>query len=474
MSLKQKTIKGLFWSGTSQAGKQISQFIITAILARLLSPDDFGLLAMATVFVNFVSIFSEMGVSSALIQKQDTHDRHYYSAFWLNVVVGLGLTILFISISPLIAAFYKKPQLTYILSALSVNFFLSSFVIIQQTLLTKEMDFKKLAIRNTGAVIFAGIVGIFLAYKGFGVWSLVFQSIVFSISDVILLWSVSPWRPKFQFATSDIKDIFHFSANLTGFNIVNYFARNIDQLLIGKFLGTRPLGYYSLAYKIMLYPLQNISWVISKVMFPAFSKIQDNPEKIRNAYLIMVKFVSLIAFPLMALIFVIAPEFVRIFFGAKWENVIILIRIFCICGLVQSIGTLNGTIYLSKGHSDIQFKLQVLATIVVTIAVISGMRWGVVGVASFYTIQTFAWFVFAFHVAHHLIKLKAHIFYSQFKEALLLCLYIVPLLFIESFRFPLYYSFTIKCVLGLCIFAVFILTTRKIDAIKYNLSLFKS
>lgn len=198
------------------------------ILARLLSPDDFGLLAMATVFVNFAMIFGEMGISSALIQKQDTHDRHYYSAFWLNVVTGAFLTLIFISLSPFIAWFYKKPQLQPILMVISINFFISSFVVIQQMFLTKEMDFKRLAVRDILAVVVAGGIGIYLAYHGFGVWSLVCQSITFTLLNAILLWIVSPWRPKFSFAMQDIKDIFNFSANLTGFNIVNYFARNID------------------------------------------------------------------------------------------------------------------------------------------------------------------------------------------------------------------------------------------------------
>ena len=273
MNLRQKTISGLFWSFLSQGGKQASQIIITIILARLLSPDDFGILAMVTVFTNFAMIFSEMGVSSALIQKQDTHDRHYHSAFWLNILVGIGLTLIFMAASPFIAWFYKKPELTPILLVVALNFLFSSFTIIQQTILTKEMDFKSLAIRDIIAVILAGVIGIALAYHGFGVWSLVYQLIAFTIINALLLWILSPWRPKLEFSISDIKDIFHFSAHLTGFNFLNYFSRNIDQLLIGKFLGTQALGYYSLAYKIMLYPLQNISRVISKVMFPVFSKI---------------------------------------------------------------------------------------------------------------------------------------------------------------------------------------------------------
>ena len=320
MNLRQKTFKGLFWSFLSQGGRQVSQIIITTILARLLSPNDFGTLAMVTVFTNFAMIFSEMGISGALVQKQDIHDRHYYSAFWLNIIVGIGLTLIFIAVSPLIAWFYKKPELKPILFMVAFNFLFSSFAIIQQTILTKAMDFKSLAIRDIIAMILAGIVGITLAYHGFGVWSLVYQLIAYTIINVFLLWILSPWRPKLEFDITDIKDIFHFSSNATGFNILNYFSRNIDQLLIGKFLGSEVLGYYSLAYKIMLYPLQNISWVIGKVMFPAFSKIQNDLEAVRTSYFKMLKSISLITFPLMAWLFCVAPEVVDVLLGASGPN----------------------------------------------------------------------------------------------------------------------------------------------------------
>lgn len=420
MSLKQKTIKGLFWSFISQGGRQVSQLIVTVILARLLNPHDFGLLAMATVFINFAMIFSELGISSALIQKQDTHDRHYYSAFWLNVIVGSILTILFIALAPFIAGFYKSPELSPILMALSINFLLSSFIIIQQTILTKEMDFKKLAVRDIFSVIIAGMIGIIFAYNGFGVWSLVFQRFSFTLSSVLLLWTVSPWRPKFAFAKSDIKDILHFSANLTGFNIVNYFARNIDQLLIGKFLGAQALGYYSLAYKIMLYPIQNISAVINKVMFPAFSKIQNDIEKIRNSYIKMVKAISIITFPMTLVLFVVTPEFVRVVLGSEWEAATSLIMILCFCSLVQSVGgPIVGNIRLSQGRTDMHLQIGVTNSIMILGVVLFGIKWGVIGVAISYTVFSLFWAVLTNMVTLPLIKLRLSIFLSSLKSPLI-------------------------------------------------------
>lgn len=406
MNLKQKTISGLFWSFFSQGGRQVSQLIVTAVLARLLLPNDFGTLAMVTVFSNFASIFGEMGIGSALVQKQNTHDRHYYSAFWLNIFVGVILTLIFMAASPLIAWFYKKPELIPILQVVALNFVLSSFTIIQQTVLTKEMDFKSLAIRDILAVIFSGGVGVFLAYRGFGVWSLVYQMLGFTIINAILLWVLSSWRPRLQFALSDIKDILHFSANLTGFNILNYFARNMDQLLIGKFLGSQALGYYSLAYKIMLYPLQNISWVIVKVMFPAFSKVQHDLEKVRSSYIKMVRAIAVVTFPLMVGLFVLAPEVVGAFLGAKWYPIVGIIRVFCICGLVQSIQTTAGSLILSQGRADLQFKLGALNSFFAVLAITIGLRWGILGVAVCYTLEQLLWACYVQPLVNSLIELK--------------------------------------------------------------------
>ncbi|MDD5546111.1 MAG: MOP flippase family protein [Candidatus Omnitrophica bacterium] len=431
MSLKEKTIKGLFWSGFSQAGKQISQLVITIILARLLSPDDFGLLAMATVFINFAMIFSEMGISSALIQKQDTNDRHYYSAFWFNIIVGVLLTLVFIAVSPIIAWFYNKPELQPILIVISVNFFLSSFVIIQQTILSKEMDFKKLAIRDILAVAISGIVGIYLAYHGFGVWSLVYQSVIFTLLNAILLWTVSTWRPKFVFAIQDIKDIFHFSANLTGFNVVNYFARNVDQLLIGKYLGAEALGYYALAYKIMLYPIRNISWVIGKVMFPAFSRIQNDIEKLRNAYIKEVKIISMVSFPAMLGMFAIAPDFVFLILGHKWQPAILLIRILCFCGLTQSVSdSISGNIRLSTGNSKLHLKIGIGNAFITIISVIIGLNWGIYGVAYLYTLFSILWSIYTNYITLKIIKLKLSDYYYELIKPMALSITLILLLLI--------------------------------------------
>ncbi len=466
MSLRKKTLAGLTWSGLSQGVRQASQFVITAILARLLSPDDFGLLGMATVFTGFVSIFSELGVSGALVQKQDTDERHYSSAFWLNVVAGITLMGLFMMASPFIADFYGKEKLQPILVALSLNFFLSAFTIIQQAILSKQMDFKSLAICEVTAVVGAGIIGIFFAFRGAGVWSLVYQALTFSAINSIALWSFSPWRPKFIFSFGAIKDIFSFSANMTAFQVVNYFARNVDYLLIGKFLGTHSLGLYTLAYKLMMVPLQNISWVLAKVMFPAFSKIQDDLPKVREVYLKMVQLISAVTFPLMLALFIVAPQFIYVIYGPQWAPVIEVIRVFCFCGMIQSVATSVGVIYQSLGRADIQLRMGLWGALVSTTAIIIGLQWDIYGVAVAYTVCAVCWSQYTFYVVLNILGMPRGRFYAVLGRGLLYCIPMVLVGFlVQSSIMPdrMFRNLVITTFVSVLVYGITLLAFKQIN-----------
>jgi PST family polysaccharide transporter len=431
MSLKKKTISGLIWSFISQGGKQVIQLVIIAILARFLSPEDFGLMAMITVVTNFALIFNEMCFSSALIQKQDTTEDHFYSAFWLNIIVGVALSVIFFVSSPAIAWFYKRPELMPLLMVVSVNFILSSLVIVQQTLLTKEMDFKKLAIRDIVAVILSGIVGIYLAYHGFGIWSLVWQFLLMTFFNVILLWSVSPWRPKFRFSTQCVKDIFRFSLHLTGFKIINYLARNIDQLLIGSLLGAGPLGYYSLAAKVMLLPTAQISTVISRVTFPAFSMMQSNYDKIQRAYFRMIQAISIITFPFMCCIAILAHPLVLVFLGKRWLPAAPLIQILCLAGLSRSVGgSVVGDIRLSQGKSDLHLRLGILNAVFLIASVFVGLRWGLIGIVTAIALFQMVWCYYTNAVTLPLIKLTTKTFFKAIRSGVILSVFLGIFVFI--------------------------------------------
>lgn len=424
--LKSKAIKGLSWSFIGQIIKQVFQFIINVVLAHLLLPADFGLVAMAGVFINFASIFADMGVSSALIQRKHVTEDHWSSAFWLNIIFGLLLTGFFCLCSPLIAHFYHREELSSIIFFLSFNFFLSSFTIVQQSLLTKNMEFYSLMVRDILAVFLSGVVAIYLAFTGWGVWSLVVQMLVSTLLNNLFLWGSSSWRPKFIFSVTSLKDFFFFSTNLTGFQVVNYFARNLDQMLIGKFLGSEILGYYSLAYKLMMLPLQNISWVLSKVMFPVLSKVHDDVERLQRAYIKMLRSISILTFPLMTLLYVLAPELIRVLYGEKWSAVSDLIRILSFCGMFQSLGTISGLIYQSVGKTNIQLRMGIINTLIIFVTLSVCINYGLYAVTIGYAVISILWVHFSMGVVCRVISLR----YQTMYRALLLSFAISAVIFI--------------------------------------------
>ncbi|VAX37550.1 hypothetical protein MNBD_UNCLBAC01-1942 [hydrothermal vent metagenome] len=445
--------------------QQVSQFIVTVILTRVLSPDDFGVIAMITVFIGFAMIFSEMGISGALIQKQDITEEHLSSAFWLNIIFGVAIMGIFILCAPLIASFYEKPMLIPLVRVMSFSFFIGAFTVVQKALFQKKMNFKQLSIAECSSAFISGIIGIICAWKGFNVWTLVIQMLVYIFLVTVILWFYSDWKPKFIYSKKSIREIFHFSANMTSFNILNYFARNVDYLLIGKFLGAEALGFYTLAYKLMIYPLQYISWSIESVMFPAFSKIQRDHHQVGINYIRMVKAISFVTFPMMVGLFAVAHDFVFLVYGSKWEPVAKLLQILCVCGLVQSIGTTVGTILKSQGRVDVQFKKQILGTLIVILSVVFGLRWGIYGVALCYTLQAIFWTCHMINVAIKIINLSMDRFYKSLLPASFFSLImLIGILCIKLVtKFSILHNFLLEVIFGVIIYVALIKYTRQVE-----------
>jgi O-antigen/teichoic acid export membrane protein len=337
-----------------QALTQGSQFLVAVFLARLLTPKEFGLLAMVTVFSGFANLFNDLGFGPALVQRQRVEERHYTSVFWLNVAIGCTLMAVFAATSPLVARFYAEPRLIPIMSVIGTCFAITALGLVQRVILTREMDFRALGLIDFAALTVSGILAITLAIRGFGVWSLVWQGVSISILQVIGLWWVSSWRPKVLFDPTVIRELFKFSSNLTAFTAINYWYRNGDNLLVGKFFGSAPLGMYSRAYNLMLMPLNQITFVVSKVMFPALSRIQEDKARVRSIYLRSIAMIALVTFPLMSGLFVVANHFVLAIYGPPWAGVIPILRVFCILGMFQSIST-GGWIFQSQGRTDWMF-----------------------------------------------------------------------------------------------------------------------
>jgi len=354
--LRQKTISGIGWTILAKIGKQLLQFFITIILARLLTPKDFGLVGMVIVFTGFATLFGELGFGAALIQKEKLEERHYSSIFWLNLLAGLILTVIIIAVAPIVAAFYNEPRLTALTMFIALNFLINSLNIVQNAVLYRTMDFRALALIEVTTMIVSGMVAIVLAMKGFGVWSLVWQTLIASSITAVLFWWVSDWRPHLIFDRLAVAELLKFSTNLLGFKVFNYWERNGDNMLIGKYIGSDGLGIYARAYTTMLLPLCQITDILTRVMFPVLSRIQNDKPRVKCIYLRAVAMIALITFPMMMGLLVVAEHFVLALYGPKWAAAIPILKILSLLGMAQSIITTTGWIYQSQGRTDWMFK----------------------------------------------------------------------------------------------------------------------
>ncbi len=387
--LESKIRIGVAWSGLAQVGVQLASLAISVILTRLLSPQDFGLIAMIVAFTGFAAVFSDMGFGAALVQQLDLQQHHKNAVFWLSVGTGALITLIIFVAAPYIASFYGVPALQPLTVALSVIFFINAFATVKVALLQKTMNFRPLATAQLTATVLSGLLAIYLAFSGFGVWSLVAMSVASAMVYVVVLWIIAPWRPDLSLRWDALRDLSKFSRNLLGFSIFNYWARNGDNLLIGRYVGSAALGIYARSYSILLLPVWQVSGVISNVMFPALSSIQKDVERVREMYLSSLSVISLVTFPLTLGLLVVSRSFVLALFGDKWAGMIPILQVFSLLAVIQSISTTVGWIYQSQGRTDIMFRWGLLAGSIYVISFVVGLRWGAVGVAVAYTIANF-------------------------------------------------------------------------------------
>ena len=386
MELKKQVLTGVKWIAIANIFRQILSLVSIVIFAKLLSVEDFGIFSILMIFNSFLIIFGDMGTTAAIVHTQKPSKLLLSSVFYFNLMTGLLLSSLLILSSTAISLFFEIPKLEPLLKLISLNFIIMSFMLVQKALLEKSMDFKSISTAESLSVLIGLILGLVSAYYGMGVYSLITQTLSTSIIATVMLWYYSKWKPEWSFSLDEIKKIWKYTANLSAFEIINHFSTQADSFLIGKYLSASALGIYSIAYKIMLYPLQNISRVLMRVLFPAFSKLQNNDAKFREVYKHAIFYISLIAFPIMVGLMSTAEVLVDILFGDKWEGLALLLMILAPSGMIRSIYTTTGAIYKAKGNTDLQLKIGIVFTIITIIGFIIGLSYGVNGVATSYLI----------------------------------------------------------------------------------------
>jgi len=383
MSLRHHTIKGVAWNTLGRISNQVLQFGLSVILMRLLQPADYGLLAMAWVVIGFAGIFNEFGFGSAIVQRQDIDAQHLSSVFWINIAIGAGFTLLFFMTAGWMADFFHTAGLKPVMQWLSFSFLIGGLGIVPGALLQKQMRFDLINQISVATTFLSGCIGVYMAYRGYGVMSLVAQSLSNSLIGLPLMFIASRWKPRLVLSWKHVRQLFSFSAYLTGFNVINYWARRSDDLLIGKFMGSTSLGIYSRAYALMLLPISQVISMVSGVMFPALSSIQHDKQRIKSIYIRVIQVIAFFSFPMMLGLVATADHFMLGIFGSKWAGVIPLIRILAFVGVLQCIGNPTGWIYLSQGKTNWMFWWGVFGSGSVVVAIIVGVWMG--------SIYTVAW-----------------------------------------------------------------------------------
>ncbi len=389
-SFSTKTIAGIKWNLLTNGVNESIAFIVGIILARLLSPQEFGIIGMVVVLTGFFSLFTDFGFTSAIIQDQKSTERHWSSVFWLNLLFSLLIVLLFVFLAPMVARFYDEPVLQKITVVIAFSFILQTFTLVPEALLRKEMRFKELAIVRLAAQVIAGFLAILAAWNGFSYWSLVIKLYVSFLVSSVGVFVFGKWKPKYLFDRAAVREMIKFSLPLVGSGSINYWTRNIDYLLIGKVLGDAALGIYTRAYTLMLLPVRSLSGSLSSVLFPAYSTIQGNKKKIKKVYLEIIRSVAFLTFPSMFGLCAIAEPFVYLFLGEKWEGAIPVIQILAPLGALQSIGTLSGNIFLSQGKTQQFFKIGLISRLFMIFCMIIGLvSNGLLGIATAYLLSSF-------------------------------------------------------------------------------------
>lgn len=369
----------MFWSVTERFGNQGIQFVIGLMLARLLMPEDYGLLGMLLVFISIAQVFVDGGFSAALIRRKDVSDQDYSTVFWFNLGVALICYLIIFTASPFIAGFYDEPLLAALAKVVGLNIIINAFGMIQKTLLTKKLDFKTQARINITSIIISGIIGIIAAWRGYGVWALVIQNISKNLFVNAGFWLQSSWRPKRVFSQSAFHELFGFGSKLLLSSLINAVSENLYAIIIGKLYNAKSLGFYTRANQFQKLPVSSIYGAIGVVSYPVLAELKDEPVKLREAYRSMIRMVAWCLFPVMVILGAVAEPMVKIVLTDKWLPCVPLLQILCIVGAFYPLHAINLDMLKVKGRSDLFLKLEVVKQLLNIVMIIVCFRWGVYG-----------------------------------------------------------------------------------------------
>lgn len=385
-----RAVSGGFVTVSAQAAKFILNFLAAAVLARLLSPRDFGLVGMVLGITALVGVFTQLGLSIATIQRETITQAQVSNLFWINVGFSGVLAVITAALAPLTATFYHDPRVKGIMLALSVTFLLTGSTVQHQALLTRQMRFRTLAVIDVTSSAFGFGLACFLAWRGYSYWALVAQQLATTGGALIMTWLISGWRPHLPSRNSGVKPLVSFGAHLSIADFVGQFSVNTDSILLGRFFGAVPLGLYTRANVLLARPIQQIITPINNVLIPVLSRLQSDPERYRRSYMRAYGTLALIVFSFSAMCLALAKPLVQVILGPKWSGAIPLFAVFTLVAVSTPLSSICSWIYESQGRGQDQLRNHTAAGVVTIISYLLGLRWGPIGVVTSLAIMSIA------------------------------------------------------------------------------------
>ena len=375
-SLKKKTIKGTLWTGMERFWVQGVQFLVMLVVARILSPKDYGLIGMLAIFIHVSQSLVESGFSQALIRKKDRTELDNNTIFYFNIVMSLFIYALLYLIAPYVASFYNEPLLCPVMRVFSLVVIINSFNIVQRALFSIHLDFKKTAHAAMSSALISGVAAIYMAKKGFGVWTLVYQQIIFGIVSTTVLWYYSTWRPKWVYSWKSFKEMFAFGFNLLISGLIDTVYKNLYTIVIGKVFNATSLGYYSRADHYAQLPASNFNAVFLRVTYPVLCKMQDDENRLRENYRKLLRVSAFVIFPIMCGLAGAAYPSVVMLIGKKWAYASVLLVPICLAKMWYPIHAINLNLLKVKGRSDLFLNLEIIKKILGVIIIFASIPFG--------------------------------------------------------------------------------------------------
>ncbi|MBR1940234.1 MAG: lipopolysaccharide biosynthesis protein [Bacteroidaceae bacterium] len=461
MSNANKAISGMAWTGLDKLASYAIQFVISIVIARLLMPSDFGIIGMLAIFIAIAQTFLDSGFANALIQKKGRTEVDYATVFYFNIVISVLLYGVFYVCAPLIAAFYNIPILTDVTRVVTLSLIINGFVIVQTAKLSIDLNFRLQALASIFSVIVSGIVGLWLAYIGWGVWALVYQNVSHALVRALILWIFARWRPLFVFSFDSFKQLFSFGSKLLASSLINTIYTNIYTLVIGKAFSPAEVGFFNQGNHFSKLPMQIVQDIVVKVNYPILSELQDDNNRLVLTYKKLLRTPMFILFPILVGLCAVASPLIEVLLGEKWLPCVPILQVLCIGYMFTPLTTINLNLLYVKGRSDLVLKLEFIkkpiAFLILFASIPFGLIWMCVGKA------LYEFIAFSFN-CYYTKKLLSYGIGKQLKELLPIfinvgLMFVLVTLTMSFFEIPLV-KLVVGIVVGMLSFLLFAYFTK--------------